>query len=327
TSQGKQKGNSINIDDSQLPAEVNVKYYYPASFLKPKMLPVEGNNGVAWHHTDATTTTTTAAIPDLNMSETPITQAQFEYVFPDRAAVTTIGYNQPSYNYFSCSTNTNYAPSSAKPADMINWYDAIAYCNKLSAMEGKELCYAVSGVDDWLHLAYTSIPSETEENWDAATCNFTKNGYRLPTSSEWEYAARGGTANTSPVYSGSTYSDSGDDTEALDTVGWYNGNNIGNSGTVTYGTKAVKTKVANAFGLYDMSGNVCEWCWNWGNEEGGYPIATPTGDPVASTGSSARVRRGGSWSNSANLCRVSSRNISGIPYIRNNSDGFRVVCK
>jgi formylglycine-generating enzyme required for sulfatase activity len=269
------------------------------------MLPIPGNSGAAWHHSDPTTTTTTDAIPDLTMSETQITQAQFEYVFPDRGGLA----SSSGGNYFACSTNPDYAPSSAKPADNINWYAAIAYCNKLSAMEGKDLCYSVT-VDgdevDWKNLTYADIPGNSGNNtdWNAATCDFTKNGYRLPTSSEWEYAARGGTANTSPVYSGSTFSGSGDDTAALGAVGWYSGNSSNQ-------THNVRGKAANSFGLCDMSGNVWEWCWNWYNET--FPQATPTGS-TASTGSSTRVLRGGSWSNLADYCRVSYRNYN-YPYI------------
>ncbi|MDR1371864.1 MAG: formylglycine-generating enzyme family protein [Dysgonamonadaceae bacterium] len=340
-SQGKRSSNSVTFATTRMPANISVKYYYPLSFLKPKMLPVAGNNGVAWHHTNATATTTTVAIPDFTMSETQITQAQFEAVFPDRAQVTTLAYNQHSYNYFSCKNTTDNSadvsmPSSSKPAEMINWYDAIAYCNKLSAIEGKELCYSVK-VDgyevDWLELKYTDIPSTTDANWDAATCNFTKNGYRLPTSSEWEYAARGGTANTSPVYSGSAYSTSGsDDTAALDTVGWYTGNSTIDS---KYSTRPVKTKTANAFGLYDMSGNVWEWCWNWyeqGSDTDGFPCATPTADSYVSSSKNAsypsRVVRGGSWNSSASDCRVSDRyGSSGTPWYRATYYGFRVVCR
>ncbi|MDR1373145.1 MAG: SUMF1/EgtB/PvdO family nonheme iron enzyme [Dysgonamonadaceae bacterium] len=332
SSQGKQTSNVINFGTTRAVNNITVRYYYPPSFLKPKMVEVEGNDGSEWKYGDSNTGTN-VTIPDLQWAKTEITQAQFEYVFPDRAQVTTCVNGQPSYNYFSCK-NTNYAPSSAKPAEMISWYDAIAYCNKLSAIEGKELCYSVrDGNNDelnWLELKYTDIPSTTDATWDAATCNFTKNGYRLPTSSEWEYAARGGTANTSPVYSGSAYSGNGDDAAALDTVGWYDNNSTIDS---KYSTRPVKTKTANAFGLYDMSGNVWEWCWNWyeqGSGTDGFPCATPTADSYVSSSKNAsypsRVFRGGSWTNEAYFCRVWYRS-NYVPSSRGNYFGFRVVCR
>ena len=96
------------------------------------------------------------------------------------------------------------------PVTDVNWYDAIAYCNKLSIAEGLTPCYSVSGVTDWTNLAYSSIPSNT--NWDEATCNFEADGYRLPTEAEWEWLARGGENYT---YAGSN---------TVGDVAWYTSN-------------------------------------------------------------------------------------------------------
>ncbi|MDR1371978.1 MAG: formylglycine-generating enzyme family protein [Dysgonamonadaceae bacterium] len=310
TPQGKQTSNVFDFKTTRTVSEITVKYYYPPAFLKPKMLPVAGSS--SWKYGESNTPTT-VTIPDLQWSETEITQAQFEAVFTDRGG---LAYSAGGNN-FACSTNPNYAPSSSKPAEMISWYDAIAYCNKLSAMEGKELCYAVSGVSDWLNLKYTDIPgnSTNNANWDAATCNFTKNGYRLPTSSEWEYAARGGSVRTADyTYSGSS---------TIGDVAWYWGDIDQTSGNTGYGTHPVGGLKDNELGLYDMSGNVWEWCWNWYDET--FPQATPTGS-TASTGSSYRVLRGGSWLDDASNCRVSNRGYN-YPYSRLNRYGFRVVCR
>ncbi|MDR1372601.1 MAG: formylglycine-generating enzyme family protein [Dysgonamonadaceae bacterium] len=344
-SHGYQISNSITFAASPA-GTVGVKYYYRSSFLKPAMIPVPGNGGQTWYHSTSSTggdgTSTTVAIPDLNMSETPITQAQFDAVFPDRITFTTANGD----NYFRCgkeeASSVTTRPTSALPADNINWYAAIAYCNKLSAMEGKELCYSVtvSGQEvDWKNLTYAGIPGNSINNaeWDAATCNFAKNGYRLPTSSEWEYAARGGTTNLHPMFSGSYYRGAYNSSEASDSLclvaWWSNNNNVSNTcsgDSQVNGTKDVKTKRANVFGLYDMTGNIYEWCWGWSDENNSvYPIATPTADSYvasASSTSSVRVLRGGGWGNSANGCRVSYRN-SGSPFNRDYYCGFRVVCR
>lgn len=129
--------------------------------------------------------------------------------------------------------------------------------------------------------------------------------YTLPTEAQWEYAARGGAKNEGTKYSGSHY---------LDNVAWYNGNS-GNS------THVCGTKRANALGIYDMSGNVWEWCKDWyGDSYISYDVNNPQG---ASSGS-ARVLRGGSWISNASDCRVAYRNYY-TPGYRYNYGGFRVV--
>ncbi|MBQ2852596.1 MAG: formylglycine-generating enzyme family protein [Bacteroidales bacterium] len=129
--------------------------------------------------------------------------------------------------------------------------------------------------------------------------------YRLPTEAEWEYAARGGKKTQNTKYAGG-YS--------LDYVGWYTSNSGGK-------THAVGTKNANELGIYDMSGNVWEWCEDWYGDYRSYDTDNPTG---ASSGSD-RVLRGGSWYGSATGCRVAARN-GGSPGCRADDLGFRVVC-
>lgn len=184
------------------------------------------------------------------------------------------------------------------PVNNISWYDALVYCNTLSIKEKLTPCYAISGStnpDDW-----GSVPTNNNSTWNAATCDFTADGYRLPTEAEWEWAARGGENYT---YAGS---------DDIDEVAWYYEN------TNNTGTRDVKTKKANAYGLYDMSGNVWEWCWDW--------YDSISGD-TASTGpasGSIRCRRGGSWHYDASFAQVANRNYF-IPYDRNCFYGFRLV--
>ena len=186
------------------------------------------------------------------------------------------------------------------PVNYVNWYAAIAYCNKLSLKENLIPCYSVSGVTDWENLAYSLIPTSSNSTWDELTYDKEADGYRLPTEAEWEWLARGGENYT---YAGSN---------TVDDVAWYTTNKNDT------GSREVKTKQANGYGLYDMSGNVYEWCYDWYGT-----VSSSTADTGASSGS-YRVLRGGSWYNYDDYCRVSDRNYNS-PNYRVSAFGFRVV--
>jgi sulfatase modifying factor 1 len=130
--------------------------------------------------------------------------------------------------------------------------------------------------------------------------------WRLPTEAQWEFAARGGTKSQRFTYSGSN---------DLDEAGWYADNAGGK-------TQAVGRKKANELGLFDMSGNVWEWCKDWYDKD--YYTSSPITNPKGATSGSYRVLRGGSWSYSATTCRVAYRRLSDPAY-RINYFGFRVV--
>ncbi len=130
--------------------------------------------------------------------------------------------------------------------------------------------------------------------------------FRLPTEAEWEFAARGGNNSNGYKYSGSN---------TIDDVAWYNSNSSGM-------THAVGTKLPNELGIYDMSGNVWEWCSDWYSS--GYYSSSPTLNPTGPATGSDRVLRGGNWSNYANHCRVSDRNFFN-PDIRYDVIGFRLA--
>ena len=138
------------------------------------------------------------------------------------------------------------------------------------------------------------------------------NCYRLPTEAEWEYAARGGNKSAT-TYWNYTYAGS----NTVDDVAWYGDNSYSGA---DYGAHRVGTKGVNDAGLYDMSGNVAEWCWD--GVSGLITESTPAAG--ANDFSTTRALRGGSWSSNANQCEVANR---GSSYSSYRSGGFRVACK
>ncbi len=160
------------------------------------------------------------------------------------------------------------------PVEYVSWYDAVKFCNRLSESEGLTPAYRISG--------------------EKVTWNKSAKGYRLPTEAEWEYACRAGTA--SAFYTGEITEKKCGHAPALDRAGWY----CGNAGSKTH---PVGQKAANAWGLYDMHGNVWEWCWDW---YGDYPGERVT-DPDGPSSGSVRVSRGGSWGYGARICRSANR--------------------
>ncbi|MDR0586507.1 MAG: formylglycine-generating enzyme family protein, partial [Treponema sp.] len=151
----------------------------------------------------------------------------------------------------------------------------------------------------------------TDTAADKAVMKPGANGYRLPTEAQWEYAARGG--GTPSTISSFANKWAGTNTDAdLGTYAWY----YPGAGGATH---TVGDKTANAAGLYDMSGNVWEWCWDWYDSVG---TETP---PTGAVSGSIRVIRGGSWYNIASACAVSIRS-DAYPDYRYDDLGFRVAC-
>jgi formylglycine-generating enzyme required for sulfatase activity len=171
------------------------------------------------------------------------------------------------------------------PIYYVSWFEAVEYCNKRSVKEGLSPAYRGSG--------------------NSISCDWSANGYRLPTEAEWEYAAKGGNKNfLTYLYAGSS---------SAGAVAWYSGN----SGNTTH---PVGTKAANDLGIYDLSGNVWEWCWDW---KGDYGSGAQT-NPAGPYSGSDRVERGGSWYFSARYVRSSYRSNS-TPSNRGSHLGFRLV--
>ena len=168
-----------------------------------------------------------------------------------------------------------------RPVETVSWYDAVSFANALSIRFDLSPAYEINGA--------------------SVVCHFQSNGWRLPTEAEREYLARGGESH---LFAGN---------DDVDSVAWYSDNSGGESA-------AVGDKTANAFGLYDMSGNVNEWCWDW---FGDYSSDSET-DPQGPSRGSNRVIRGGSWFHAASLSRSSFRH-GRDPSLSYSDVGFRLV--
>ena len=172
------------------------------------------------------------------------------------------------------------------PVEQLSWINAAQYCNALSIKEGLTPCYDDT---DW-------------------SCNFAANGYRLATEAEWEYAARGG------IHHADDFRFSGcHEPDDLTNYAWYEGN----SG---YESHEVGEKLPNQLNIYDMSGNVWEWCNDWNST---YTTTSQTNPQGPSTGSE-RVNRGACWINIPDHNRLANRG-SGAPTAISGLRGFRIV--
>ena len=223
----------------------------------------------------------TVNISSFSMDSTEVTQGEYQRVMSQN----------PSH----------YTGSSNYPVEYVTWFDAVLYCNKRGKLEGRDTIYSYTSITG---IAGNGCTGLTNLSYDLA-----RNGYRLPTEAEWEYACRAGT--TTDYYWGNVSS------SANDLYSWPP-NGAG-------GAHIVGSKLPNGFGLYDMSSSVWEWCNDW---YGSYDAALQT-DPIGpATGSNRLLRGGGEGDNpTAYTLRSAYRNGLYSPNMRDYSDGFRVACR
>lgn len=231
-------------------------------------------------------------VPDFYISKYEVTQAQWESVMMGNPSILVL-----------CGADC--------PVEQISWYQAAVFCNRLSEVLGYTPCYYENAT--FTRVFGKNGPPFNNPTWPVTTVNngpiYWKqdaNGFRFPTEVEWEYAARGGNlAAIQTKYSGSNNPDD---------VAWY----FINSGAPSYtsnsplvggrGTRSVGQKAPNALGLYDMSGNVWEYCYDYY----GACSTAQTCNPIGPTTGSNRTARGGGITSSANFIRIANRSDSGI---------------
>ncbi|MBN2545523.1 MAG: SUMF1/EgtB/PvdO family nonheme iron enzyme, partial [Spirochaetes bacterium] len=203
--------------------------------------------------------------------------------------------------------NPSINKGSTYPVEKISWYDAVDYCNKKSKKEGLKPYYKIS--------KFKKDPKNTNEYDDIkwkVTLNKNGNGFRLPTEEEWEYAARyidGKNWTPGSHFSGAVKSYLNE--EENDKYAWYSANSDGS-------THEVGTKEANKLGIFDMSGNVWEWCWSAFLR---YPGNT---DKIDIYNKNFHVLRGGAWDYDDKYCRVTNRTGHGSN-LRSGHYGMRLV--
>jgi formylglycine-generating enzyme len=194
------------------------------------------------------------------------------------------------------------------PVENVNWYDCIEFCNAKSKKEN---------LPPYYNIDYTKDDLNNENMYDdlrlTITINIRSNGYRLPTEAEWEYTASGGQISKNFTYSGS---------ENIDEIAVYEktSNNKSNK-SLDYGTYTIGSMKSNELGIYDMSGNVWEWCWDWYNED----ISSYVRDPIGTDYGEDRVLRGGSWNYHHNGCRIMFRLFNNPCLHSDGNYGFRLV--
>ena len=227
--------------------------------------------------------------PNGNADELPVHSVTLHGFYIDKTEITYEKWTEVhdwaiahGYDNLAAGVNGYNATTSNNPVVSVSWYEVMKWCNARSEKEGLTPVYYTDGTQTV--VMRTVVLSD----YPVSAVKWTANGYRMPTEAEWEFAARGGTKSMGYVYSGSN---------VVDDVSWYASNTSGIK------TMPVATKLPNELGIYDMSGNVWEWCWDW---YGPYSASAQT-DPKGPQSGTLIVLRGGALNGYASDCRVTRR--------------------
>lgn len=304
--------------------DIIVKALVPEGFVKIKGTTIVGSTKftvkcsekaeIIWDEKGVFTEGRTVILSDFYLCDHEVTQKEYEQV---------VGENPSGFK----DNPDEGEKQENRPVESVTWYDTLVYCNLLSMKENLKPCYSFDGETD--PEKWGTVPKVFNETWNAVECDFSKNGYRLPTEAEWEYAARGGKKGIELEIQ-NRWAGTNDES-LIEEYAWFTSNS-------NKKTHEVKKKKPNELGLFDMSGNVYEWTWDTPESSyrtDNYPEENPTGHLNRNL---YRVYKGGFWDKIAmpvsfrgfSACKVThTKNPPNDGKIYGDAVGFRVArnCK
>jgi formylglycine-generating enzyme required for sulfatase activity len=277
------KGKNVDDNGKAIPEISGMVLIQPGTFMMGSPANETGRDGDEVRHQ--------VTLSSFYMGKYPVTQKEYQGVMGTNPSIAFKGNNLPVV--------------------VVSWYDALVFCNKLSMKDGLSPAYSINGSTD--PAAWGTVPTDNgNAAWNAVSIVTSSNGYRLPTEAQWEYACRAGT--TTPFSTGNNIT-----TNQANYNGKFPYNNNA-KGKYRHKIIPVGSFKPNAWGLYDMHGNVTEWCWDLYDN---YSSEAQT-DPEGAVSSRFQVGRGGSWDNDGRDLRSARRGWY-YPFNRGNSHGFRLV--
>jgi formylglycine-generating enzyme required for sulfatase activity len=246
----------------------------------------------------------------INEVDRNFSEKQHKVTFSQNILVNGYEVTQAEYETVMGVNPSNNAGCDDCPVENVSWYDAIEYCNTLSVLDGLTPAY-------WDSLFVVSV-SEGDTTWGSLSVwDVTADGWRLPTEAEWEYTCRMGSElpfNTGACLEAGVQAN-------------FNGSlpyDVCDMGEASTGPEAVGSFMPTLLGLYDMHGNVTEWCWDYSNRESFTTAAAADPAGIEPAQNVYRVIRGGSWGSEGRVCRSAQRDFH-RPDWKSNYLGFRVV--